>query len=117
VKPHSSIRYYLELGSKVQLDSEKNKIEILDMDRIADILRIKYEAKGHFPDVHAGIFCHLCGSLSAMALAQHYASEFKSLGGLRLRDCRVTGRRFLQMDQGSKYQDFHCVIEKLKRKN
>jgi hypothetical protein len=30
---------------------------------------IKYQAKGHFPDVHAGIFCHLCGSLSAMALA------------------------------------------------
>jgi len=94
----SSIRYYLELGSKVQLDPtgylwlfskeqwtfsqksirqldpEKNKFEILDMDRIADILRIKYQAEGHFPDVHAGIFCHLCGSLSAMALAQHYAS-------------------------------------------
>jgi len=101
----SSISYYLELGSKVrldpigylwlfskeqwndsqkairQLDPEKNKFEILDRVRIADILRINYQAKGHFPDVNSGIFCHLCGSLSATALAQHYASLFKSMGG------------------------------------
>ncbi|NJD53097.1 MAG: FAD-binding oxidoreductase [Candidatus Methanoperedens sp.] len=101
----SSISYYLELGSKIQidpigylwlfskeqwnasqkaiqkLDPEKNKFEILDRDRIAGILSINYQAKGHFPDVNSGIFCHLCGSLSATALAQHYASLFKSMGG------------------------------------
>ncbi|KAB2940737.1 MAG: Monomeric sarcosine oxidase [Candidatus Methanoperedens nitroreducens] len=101
----SSISYYLEPGTKVQLDPtgylwlfskeqwnasrtaiheldpEKNKFEILDRDRIADILGINYQAKGHFPDVNSGIFCHLCGSLSATALARHYASLFKSMGG------------------------------------
>lgn len=101
----SSINYYLKLGKKIQLDPigylwlfseeqwknsrksilqldpEKDDFEILDRDRIAGILKINYEAKDHFPDVHAGIFCHLCGSLSAMALAQHYASKFKSMGG------------------------------------
>ncbi len=101
----SSIRYYLGLGDKIkldpigylwlfskeqwnasrnaiqQLDQEIDKFEILDRDGISEILRIDYQAKEHFPDVHAGIFCHLCGSLSAMALAQYYASEFKSMGG------------------------------------
>ncbi len=101
----SSIRYYFGLGDKIkldpigylwlfskdqwatsrktieQLDPQENKFEILDRDAIGEILRINYHEKGHFPDVHAGIFCHLCGSLSAMALAQYYASEFKSMGG------------------------------------
>jgi len=101
----SSIKYYLELGNKVgidpigyfwlfseeqwkksqkgiqQLDMMKDKFEILDRAGIMNILRINHKAKGAFTDIHAGIYCHLCGSLSAMALARHYASEFKSLGG------------------------------------
>ncbi len=101
----SSIKYYLGLGDKVKLDPigylwlfskdqwaasrktierldpQENKFEILSRGAIGEILRINYQAKDHFPDVHAGIFCHLCGSLSAMALAQDYASEFKSMGG------------------------------------
>ncbi|VVB94347.1 D-amino acid dehydrogenase [uncultured archaeon] len=101
----SSIKYYLGLGDKVKidpigylwlfskdqwavsrktierLDPQENKFEILGRDAIGEILRIEYQAKDRFPDVHAGIFCHLCGSLSAMALAQYYASEFKSMGG------------------------------------
>ncbi len=101
----SSIRYYLGLGDKIkldpigylwlfskeqwngsrkaiqQLDQETDKFEILDRGEISEILRINYQEKGHFPDIYAGIFCHLCGSLSAMALAQYYASEFKSMGG------------------------------------
>jgi FAD-dependent oxidoreductase domain-containing protein 1 len=101
----SSIRYYLELGDKIQLDPigylwlfseeqwktsqksiqqldmKKDEFEVLDRAGITSILRINYQAKGPFTDVHAGIYCHLCGSLSAMGLAQHYASEFKSLGG------------------------------------
>lgn len=101
----SSIKYYLELGDKIQLDPvgylwlfsreqwnnsqkiiqqfdlEKDKFEVLDRAAITSILRINYQAKGPFADVHAGIYCHLCGSLSAMALARHYTSEFRSLGG------------------------------------
>jgi glycine/D-amino acid oxidase-like deaminating enzyme len=46
-----------------------------------NILRINQKANDPFPDFHSGIYCHLCGSLSAMALARHYASEFISLGG------------------------------------
>jgi len=101
----SSIGYYLGLGDKIQVDpigylwlfseeqwnlskkailqigQEKNKFDILDRDAITGILRMNYQSKGGFPDVYAGIFCHLCGSLSAMALANHYASGFKSMGG------------------------------------
>ncbi|NJD76904.1 MAG: FAD-binding oxidoreductase [Candidatus Methanoperedens sp.] len=101
----SSIKYYIGLGDKVKLDqigylwlfskdqwtvSQKtieridpleNKFEILGRSGIGEILRINYREKDHFPDIHAGIFCHLCGSLSAMALAQYYATEFKSMGG------------------------------------
>lgn len=101
----SSIKYYLELGDKIhldptgylwlfseeqwknsqksirQLDMKKDEFDILDRAAISGILRIDHDAKGRFADVHAGIYCHLCGSLSAMALAQHYAKEFISLGG------------------------------------
>ncbi|MFU8767217.1 MAG: NAD(P)/FAD-dependent oxidoreductase [Candidatus Methanoperedens sp.] len=101
----SSIRYYLELGNKVQLDPigylwlfseeqwtyaqkaiqqldpKKDKFEVLDRAGIIDILRLNHKAKGPFQDIYAGIYCHLCGSISGMALAQHYASEFKSIGG------------------------------------
>ncbi|HMB44417.1 MAG TPA: FAD-binding oxidoreductase [Candidatus Methanoperedens sp.] len=101
----SSIQYYLELGDKIkldpigylwlfskeqwnnyqrivkQLDLEKDEIEVLDRAAITSILKINYQAKAPFSDVHAGIYCHLCGSLSAMALARHYATEFRSLGG------------------------------------
>ncbi len=101
----SSIKYYLGLGDKIQikpigylwlfskeqwansqkaieqLDPSRDEFEILDRKAITDILRLNTEAKGLFPDVHAGIFCHLCGSLSAMALARHYVLEFQSMGG------------------------------------
>ncbi len=101
----SSIKYYLGLGDKVKLDPigylwlfskdqwtasrkiierlnpQENKFEILDRDAIGKVLRINYHEKDYFPDIHTGIFCHLCGSLSAMALTQYYASEFKSMGG------------------------------------
>ncbi|MCZ7356906.1 MAG: FAD-dependent oxidoreductase [Candidatus Methanoperedens sp.] len=101
----SSIKYYLELGDKVQidpigylwlfseeqwkksqkairpLDPKNDRFEVLDRTGLFDILRLNTEAKGFFPDVHKGIYCHLCGSISAMALAKHYASGFESLGG------------------------------------
>ncbi len=101
----SSINYYLELGDEVhldpigylwlfseeqwvnsqkaieQLDQKKDKFEVIDGAGISDILKINHEAKGHFPDVYKGIYCHMCGSISGMALAQHYASMFKSIGG------------------------------------
>ncbi len=101
----SSIRYYLDLGEKIhldptgylwlfseeqwknsqksimQLDMKKDEFEVLDRAGIASILKINFQSKYPFADVHAGIFCHLCGSLSAVSLARHYASEFVSLGG------------------------------------
>jgi glycine/D-amino acid oxidase-like deaminating enzyme len=101
----SSIKYYLGLGDKVQLkpigylwlfseeqwtasqkaieqlDPQKNEFEILDRAAVTDILRLNSDAKAPFPEVNAGIYCHMCGSINGMALAQHYASEFKSLGG------------------------------------
>lgn len=101
----SSIKYYLELGEKIhldpigylwlfseeqwkssqknlrQLDMWKDGLEVLDKAGIMNILRINFQAKGSFSDIHTGIYCHLCGSLSAMALARHYASGFISLGG------------------------------------
>jgi len=101
----SSIKYYIELGGKIrldpigylwlfsegqwktsqesirQLDMKKDEFEVLDREGIANILRINFQSKYPFADVHTGIYCHLCGSLSAMALARHYASEFVSLGG------------------------------------
>lgn len=101
----SSIKYYIELGDKVKLDPigylwlfskeqwnifrkcmlkldhEKHKFEILDMEAISGILRINTKGKGVFSDVHTGIYCHLCGSISATMLTRHYVSEFKSLGG------------------------------------
>jgi glycine/D-amino acid oxidase-like deaminating enzyme len=64
-----------------QLDPEKDRFDVLDRAGIMDILRLNPEAKTPFPDVHSGIYCHLCGSINGMALAQHYASEFESLGG------------------------------------
>jgi len=101
----SSIKYYLELGDKVQLDPigylwlfseeqwetsqkgigqldmKKDEFEVLDRAGIMNILRVNQQAKGPFSDFHSGVYCHLCGSLSAMALARHYTSEFISLGG------------------------------------
>ncbi len=98
----SSISYYLELGDKVRinpigylwlfseeqwgkaiqhLDTEKDDFDILDRDGIAGVLKINCSANGPFPDVLAGIHCHLCGSISAMALARHYVAGFESLGG------------------------------------
>jgi len=101
----SSIKYYLEIGDKIQLDpigylwlfSEeqwetsqngirqldmmKDEFEVLDRSGVLNILRINHKANGPFPDLHSGIYCHLCGSLSAMALARHYTSGFISLGG------------------------------------
>jgi len=101
----SSIKYYLEIGDKIQLDPigylwlfseeqwknsqkgilqldmERDEFEILDRAGIMNILRTNHKAKGAFTDIHSGIYCHLCGSLSAMALARHYTSEFISLGG------------------------------------
>ena len=121
----SSIKYYLELGDKVnlmptgylwlfseeqwrasqkpihQLDPEKDRFEIMDREGIMEILKINCDAKVPFPDIHAGIYCHLCGSISAMALAQHYVSEFISMGGEVSFDTEI--REFILTGQDSRY--------------
>ncbi|VVB95676.1 Monomeric sarcosine oxidase [uncultured archaeon] len=127
----SSIKYYLGICDKIhldpigylwlfskeqwensqksirQLDPMKDDFEILGRDAISGILRINSEAKGHFPDVHAGIFCHLCGSLSAMALAQHYASQFVSVGGETSFDTDI--KEFILTGQDSCYAPWDDV--------
>lgn len=133
----SSIKYYLELGERIWIDptgylwlfSEKqwaasqksithigareNKFDVLDRGSIERILRINLQAKDHFPDVYAGIFCHLCGSLSAMQLAQHYASEFISLGGEVSFDTDI--RSFILTGEKSRFapwDDVHIDVVK-----
>ncbi|PWB52738.1 MAG: hypothetical protein C3F06_07450 [Candidatus Methanoperedenaceae archaeon] len=127
----SSIRYYIELGGKIgldpigylwlfseeqwknsqksirQLDMKKDEFEVLDRAGIANILRINFQSKNPFADVHAGIYCHLCGSLSAMALARHYASEFVSLGGEVSFDTDI--RSFILTGQISSYAPWEDV--------
>ena len=109
----SSISYYRELGHEVQLNPmgylwmfsrdqwgrSKSSIETLDPERdevdfpgreeISDMLRIDPDGIGSFPGIHRGIKGRMCGSLSGMGLAQHYADRFKELGGELLFDSRV----------------------------
>jgi len=101
----SSIRYYLTLGDKVQmnpigylwmfsddqwnasssaissLDPEKDELSLPGRSEISRILKIRTEGKGLFPSVDHGIWGRLCGSLSGMGLAQHYADMFREMGG------------------------------------
>ena len=101
----SSIRYYLELGSRIQmnpmgylwtfseaqwrasrdaidaLDPNRDEVEFLDAAGISEILRIDPLARGPFPGISRAIHGRLCGSLSGMGLAQHYGDEFRGMGG------------------------------------
>ncbi len=101
----SSIRYYQELGQKIKLDPvgylwlfsedqwkgsrearesldpDTDELDFLEAEDITRLLKIETAASGRLPDVYAGIHGRLCGSLSAMSLASHYAEEFKKLGG------------------------------------
>ncbi len=121
----SSIKYYIELGDKVQLDptgylwlfseeqwaysqkaikhldQKKDRFEVLDRAAISSILNMNPESNGRFPEVHKGIYCHLCGSISGTALAQHYASAFKSAGGSLRFDTDI--KSFILTGQESSY--------------
>jgi glycine/D-amino acid oxidase-like deaminating enzyme len=101
----SSIKYYQTLGDKIQmnpigylwmfsndqwkasksaiktLDPLKDDMELADRSDIKKMLNVNFRSKGRFPSIDFGIHGHLCGSLSGMALAQHYTSEFRSIGG------------------------------------
>ncbi|MGA1821264.1 MAG: NAD(P)/FAD-dependent oxidoreductase [Thermoplasmatota archaeon] len=101
----SSIRYYLELGFKVQmnpigylwmfsgdqwersreavskLDPSADELEFVDRETIGRMLKINTSGSDRFPPVKRGILGHLCGSMSGMELAQHYTAEFESIGG------------------------------------
>jgi glycine/D-amino acid oxidase-like deaminating enzyme len=101
----SSIRYYETLGDEIQLDPigylwlfskdqwegskaassaldmKRDRIDVLGSDQVRSMLNIRTEGAGPFPDISKGLHCHMCGSLSGMALAQHYGKEFRSLGG------------------------------------
>ncbi|MGA1873151.1 MAG: NAD(P)/FAD-dependent oxidoreductase [Thermoplasmatota archaeon] len=101
----SSIAYYLTLGESIQMNpigylwmfSEEqwkasqaalstlkpgeDTVSFQDAGEIRRKLRIRTEGKGHFPSVSRGILGRLCGSLSGMGLAQHYANLFREMGG------------------------------------
>ncbi len=101
----SSIKYYLELGTKVQmnpigylwmfsddqwnrssearssLDPLRDEMENVDGTKISRTLKINTQSSGPFPSVEKGIWGRLCGSLSGMGLAQHYTEEFEKIGG------------------------------------
>jgi len=116
----SSIRYYLELGNKVQvdpigylwlfsedqwngssdaigsLDRQRDGIGFLDVKDICGMVKANPMAKGPFPGISRGILGSMCGSLSGMGLAQHYGDEFRSLGGevllgRKVEDVRLSG--------------------------
>ncbi|MGA1849135.1 MAG: NAD(P)/FAD-dependent oxidoreductase [Thermoplasmatota archaeon] len=101
----SSIRYYLTLGDRVQmnpigylwmfsekqwsassdavssLDPEGDEVSFPDRGEISRILNIRSDGIGPFPSIDHGIWGKLCGSLSGMGLAQHYADMFREMGG------------------------------------
>lgn len=126
----SSIRYYLELGQKIQmnpigylwmfndrqweasnqainrLDPPEDELELIDIEKISSMLNINREGKDPFPSVDHGIWGHLCGSLSGMGLAQHYAEEFEKSGGnirtsttISKLNLRGSGSRFSPWDK------------------
>ncbi len=101
----SSIRYYMELGNRIQmnpigylwmfskdqwnrtsearssLDPLRDEMENVYGTKISRTLKINTQSSGPFPSVDKGIWGKLCGSLSGMGLAQHYAEEFRKIGG------------------------------------
>ncbi|MGA1792678.1 MAG: NAD(P)/FAD-dependent oxidoreductase [Thermoplasmatota archaeon] len=101
----SSIRYYLTLGDKVQmnpigylwmfsrkqweasggaistLDPSEDELSFPDGKEISRALNINTRGEGMFPDISKGIWGRLCGSLSGMGLAQHYSELFRDMGG------------------------------------
>ncbi|MFW9990467.1 MAG: NAD(P)/FAD-dependent oxidoreductase [Candidatus Odinarchaeota archaeon] len=101
----SSIKYYQQLGDTIrlkntgylwlfskqqwidsqraiqQLSPERENFDVLDREAVYDLLNINPVEKPPFKGVHAALHGHSCGALSAIALAEHYASEFEKLGG------------------------------------
>ncbi|MFX1251126.1 MAG: NAD(P)/FAD-dependent oxidoreductase [Promethearchaeota archaeon] len=110
----SSIKYYEELGNEIslkpigylwlfsekqwiesqaairQLDPKNDNFDILNKSDVAEILNLNSKKHSLFHDVHMAIYGHSCGALSAMALAQHYASEFEKIGGKILLEREIT---------------------------
>ncbi len=121
----STIRYFLTIPEKLQirptgylwmfskdqwdasknalsnLDPVKDELEMWDVDRLLDALKIRTDGSGPFPGVHKGLLGRLCGSLSGMSVAEHYVEEFKALGGEVLLEKEVNG--FELRNEGSRY--------------
>ncbi|MHA2297593.1 MAG: NAD(P)/FAD-dependent oxidoreductase [Candidatus Hodarchaeales archaeon] len=101
----SSIKYYQELGDIIrlkntgylwlfskqqwmssqraiqQLNPLRDKFDVLNREQVCELLNVNPVEKPPFQGVHAAIYGHSCGTLSAISLAEHYASEFEKLGG------------------------------------
>jgi glycine/D-amino acid oxidase-like deaminating enzyme len=83
------------------LDPVKDELDIWDLERLLDSLKIRTDGSGPFPGVHKGLLGRLCGSLSGMSVAEHCVDEFKALGGEVLLEKEVTG--FELKNKGSRF--------------
>ena len=81
-------------GARDSLDPERDRIEFIESAGLKDMLNINlrsHDEDARFPGIAYGILGHRCGSLSGMALAEHYAREFESLGGRIMLNARISG--------------------------
>jgi glycine/D-amino acid oxidase-like deaminating enzyme len=68
-------------GAVSSLDPSEDMISLPCRTEISRLLKINTNGSGPFPSIDHGIWGRLCGSLSGMGLAQHYAELFKEMGG------------------------------------
>jgi glycine/D-amino acid oxidase-like deaminating enzyme len=105
---NSSIQYYLKIHAQIKLrklgylwlfsqdqwqliakvleniDETQFQYERMDASSILKLVKINQRSEAQFRDVHSAIFGHLCGTISATAVARHYYEEFLKLGGKSL---------------------------------
>jgi glycine/D-amino acid oxidase-like deaminating enzyme len=110
---NSSIQYYLEIHAQIKLrklgylwlfsqdqwqliakvldniDETQFQYERMDISSILKIVNINQSNKAKFQDVYQAIFGHLCGTISATAIARHYYEEFLKLGGKSLFETKI----------------------------
>ena len=110
-----SISYYETLGTDIQIDPigylwlfsrdqwdrtaglrdqsgpSAPRLEVLGEEEIHGILRANRAGSERFPHISRGILGHRCGSLSGMALAEHYVREFRRAGGEVRFGTEITG--------------------------
>jgi glycine/D-amino acid oxidase-like deaminating enzyme len=119
-----SIHYYQQLGDQIQinphgylwlfsddqwkgsvlarrrLQQDRDGIEFLSDEAIKEKLAVNSVGKDCYPGIDHGILGHRCGSLSGMALAEHYFNEFVELGGNVRLNTQITHFRLTGAQSG-----------------